>query len=409
MIRRLTGVLIFAAIVFFTLWLSWPPNRPPQPVTYACSGGDTLTVLPLDTTRIRLSRPDHDSTTLRQRPSDVGATYSDSASGLVFWAKGPSAVLHRGLRPLQHGCTALDDENVPHAPDSLRRYAAALQPGTWWFALQHADLSQLRREQSSLIRLLYAGPQNEPPALTDGFSVAVGLETISQGTTLTEFAESSAHPPSPLLSPPQDTSLGTRPAVHWRQKSGLGDSIHRWALRLTDQKVATVATSTMGTDSSRYQTRIDDMLESLEFWQMPRPVPGDTTVPLAMLADPGDTPDRGCDDVVSVPHDVPRTLDVLTTALDTLFAIDRDSVGGARHFLNQTNETLSFERAHVKRDTARVYLNGRLSGLRGVCDTPRARIQIEETVRSIASVDTVKFFLDGTPTALQPNGRGARK
>jgi hypothetical protein len=182
--------------------------------------------------------------------------------------------------------------------------------------------------------------------------------------------------------------------------------VHRWAVTLSDRTVATVTTSTVGADSSRYQKRIDEALESLQFWKMPQAVPADTTVALAMLADPEAAPDRGCDDVIFVPYEVPRTLDVLTTTLDTLFAIDQDSVGEARHFLGRTNETLSFERATVIHDTARIHLRGRLTGLRGVCDNPRARIQIEETVQRTASVDTVELFLDGTPTDLQPDGRG---
>ncbi|MFP4229187.1 MAG: hypothetical protein ACLFTE_10215 [Salinivenus sp.] len=133
-------------------------------------------------------------------------------------------------------------------------------------------------------------------------------------------------------------------------------------------------------------------------------------LPLAMLADPKGQPVDGCDDVVFVPHDVPvpgstRT-DRLTAALDTLFRIDRDSVGGARHFLPRTNPTLTFDRATIEGDTARVFLNGQLTGLRGVCDNPRARIQIQWTARRVTEVDTVEIFRNGRPTRLQPTGRG---
>lgn len=134
-------------------------------------------------------------------------------------------------------------------------------------------------------------------------------------------------------------------------------------------------------------------------------------LPLAMLADPDGRPMDGCDDVVFVTHDVPVSNSArperLTAALDTLFRIDRDSVGGARHFLARTNHTLTFDRATLTDDTARVFLRGRLTGLRGVCDHPRARIQIQWTARRVAEVDTVEIFRDGRPTRLQPTGRGA--
>jgi hypothetical protein len=125
-----------------------------------------------------------------------------------------------------------------------------------------------------------------------------------------------------------------------------------------------------------------------------------------MLRSPPNAPERGCDDVVFVDVPVARSPSLLTTALDTLFALDRDSVGGARHFLARTNETLRLDRAMVVDDTARVFLEGRLSGLRGVCDHPRARIQIEETVRRISGVEGVALFLNGQRTTLQPDGRG---
>jgi len=138
------------------------------------------------------------------------------------------------------------------------------------------------------------------------------------------------------------------------------------------------------------------------------PSPDRITVPLAMLVDPDGPPDRGCDDVVFVEHRVPVQEDPLTAALDTLFSIKADSVNGARHFLSQTNETLRFDHAEVDGDTVRVFLSGRLTGLRGVCDDPRARIQIEETARRITGKSGVVLYLDGSRTSLQPDGRGRR-
>lgn len=143
----------------------------------------------------------------------------------------------------------------------------------------------------------------------------------------------------------------------------------------------------------------------------PSPVPGSsspdsTRVPLAMLVDPEGTPDRGCDDVMFVDQRIPEGASPLTAALETLFAIPRDSVDGARHFLSQTRETLHFDRAVIEADTVRIYLTGRLTGLRGVCDYPRARIQIEETARRITGHREIALYLNGSRTSLQPDGRG---
>ncbi len=131
-----------------------------------------------------------------------------------------------------------------------------------------------------------------------------------------------------------------------------------------------------------------------------------TRVSLALLRDPQGPPDRGCDDIVFVDVPACSTTSRLSAALKTLFALDRDSVGGARHFMSRTNETLTFDHATVAGDTAHVYLTGRLTGLRGVCDNPRARIQIEETARHVAGVDHVVLYRNNRRTNLQPDGRG---
>ena len=119
----------------------------------------------------------------------------------------------------------------------------------------------------------------------------------------------------------------------------------------------------------------------------------------------GEHLERGCGEVVFAHCQVPLTADPLSAALDTLFSIDRGSVGGHRHFLSRTNETLPLRNVSREGAVVEVRLEGRLFGLRGVCDHPRARIQIEETARRVAAVDSVALYLNGTPTDLQPGGR----
>lgn len=140
-------------------------------------------------------------------------------------------------------------------------------------------------------------------------------------------------------------------------------------------------------------------------------------VQVALLADPAGEgqneeasggPQRGCDRVVMVDRRVPRTGAPLTAALTELFSLERTTVDGLRHFIGETNETLAFDRATVQNGTASIYLTGELSGLGGVCDNPRARIQIEETALQFPTVDSVALYLNDRPTDLQPDGRGDR-
>ncbi|MFA6050647.1 MAG: GerMN domain-containing protein [Candidatus Paceibacterota bacterium] len=112
---------------------------------------------------------------------------------------------------------------------------------------------------------------------------------------------------------------------------------------------------------------------------------------------------RGCDTVVMVARQIAPTGAPLTAALRELFALDQNMVGDLYHFIANTNDTLAFDRATVENGIAKIYLTGRLSGLAGVCDNPRAAIQIEETALQFATVSSVEIYLNGAKTVLTPN------
>lgn len=136
-----------------------------------------------------------------------------------------------------------------------------------------------------------------------------------------------------------------------------------------------------------------------------------TTLNIAMLDYDGvgqgsEQPVRGCDEVVFIQEVVPKTSIPLTVALKTLFGYEQSEVGGYDNFIARVNDNLSFERAEVVNGTAKIYLTGQLTGLAGVCDDPRAKIQIEETALKFDTVDRVELYLNGTKTELQPNGQG---
>jgi hypothetical protein len=114
---------------------------------------------------------------------------------------------------------------------------------------------------------------------------------------------------------------------------------------------------------------------------------------------------QGCDRVVLVERDVPWTQAPLKAALEELFSLDQFEIDGWQNFIAKTNGTLSFERAVVEDGVASIYLNGELSGLAGVCDDPRARIQITETALQFPTVDSVALYVNGRRTDLQPDAR----
>jgi len=132
-----------------------------------------------------------------------------------------------------------------------------------------------------------------------------------------------------------------------------------------------------------------------------------STVKIALLdTSPEGEADRGCDDVVLID----RTLTVPTTqplnaALTQLFLLNDEQVDGNFSFIARTNDTLRFVRATIDDGTAFIHLEGELTGLAGVCDDPRAKIQIEETALQFPTVDAVRIFLNGVETDLQPSQR----
>lgn len=135
------------------------------------------------------------------------------------------------------------------------------------------------------------------------------------------------------------------------------------------------------------------------------PLAPTSTIKVAMLDTAGITtgPSRGCDKVVMITRVIPGTPQVLNGAMQELFAIDTENVNGYFSFIARTNNTLKFSNATIDNGTAKIYLTGSLSGLAGVCDDPRAQIQIEETAKQFSSVSAVEIYLNGTKTNLTPS------
>jgi hypothetical protein len=276
------------------------------------------------------------------------------------------------------------------------------------------------------VRVTYAGPANDPPALTDGFLLAVTLRNRPSNTPLDTLVRRSIRSTrrvgGPVLAPVRDAPLQGRPGRRWTQESAMGGPVDHHLVALDERTVAHVTASVVGVDTARYERTIDVLRRTLRVVDAERRPSGTTVQPadsvqvtLALLRRPTGPPERGCDDVVRILRRVPSTGPAdstraarLETALRALFALEADSLDGAFHFLARTTETLSLDSTSVVDGTAHIYLRGTLTGLRGVCDHPRARIQIEETARALPFVDRVVLYRNGRRTDLTPGGRGAR-
>lgn len=135
--------------------------------------------------------------------------------------------------------------------------------------------------------------------------------------------------------------------------------------------------------------------------------PATMTVKVAVLDTSGKGGvSRGCDTIAYVARTIPRTSAPLTASLKELFALETENVQSYYNFIAKTRSTLTFDRVTLENGVAKVYLNGRLSGLSGVCDDPRAAIQIEETAKQFSTVKSVELYLNGARTNLTPSEKG---
>lgn len=377
---------------------------------YACSSGDTLTVGHLSNKRAIVAASSDALDTLRRIHSQWGTLYRHPNRSTSLWTNQQS-LLYRRNGSLQHyGCREIvrrnSTEEVPY-----RWFRSRPGPHGYGFVVRVPDSLQVSEPATGVTRFLYAGHRNDPPALTDGFTLTVHFRATPRASSLHEVVQQTIREADStngaVLSPPRDTVYHGYRSIYWRQRSALGHPITRWALALDRESVVLLSTARVGPTREVYRQPVSDILSTLKFWHRGAKRSAKTTaVPLAMLTDPAGAPDRGCDDVVFVEHEVHHSPNLVATTLDTLFALDRDSVGGARHFIQRTSEMLSLDGTQIRSDTVEVYLTGTLTGLRGACDSPRARIQIEETVRELTGLPHVHLYLNGKRSALSPSSRG---
>lgn len=277
--------------------------------------------------------------------------------------------------------------------------------------------AQVSSPQEDILSVKFLGPNNEAGTeIQDGFLLSITRnEDIKSSMSLVAYAQARVD---------EVESRGLAISEGLEQATVSGESAYRFShetqlgtestelLLLPEAGVGYQLTYNISGDTNNtYLTMVDVMVDSMVFLNGNNNA-GVTTLSLAMLdyRDEGQEssgPERGCDRVVFIEREVSETITPLNASLETLFAIDDETVGGWHNFIAQTNDTLSFDRAEIIGSTANVYLEGELSGLAGVCDNPRARIQIEETALQFGTVDDVQLYLNGEETDLQPDGRGA--
>ncbi len=138
--------------------------------------------------------------------------------------------------------------------------------------------------------------------------------------------------------------------------------------------------------------------------------PNEMEIKVALLDTTGEGkgPKRACDAINMVTRTIPKTDAPLNAALVQLFAEPEGAQPGTDYnFIARTKETLKFDRVTITDGIANIYLTGSLSGLAGICDDPRAEIQLKETALQFPTVIDVQIYLNDVKTNLTPVGQGS--
>lgn len=276
-------------------------------------------------------------------------------------------------------------------------------------SLQHPEAVEVSSVAEGMVEVMYVGPEAIPASeITDGY---YGVIDIVATDDLQAFAQSEEP-----LGEVTAVQFAGREALRFTTETELGPTQTNFLYRPVGEPSLAVhlTYSVFGTDADRtlYEEEVRTVYSTLSVTSEVAVV---DTIQLAFLDSEGfDTApaseQRGCDRVVFREVAIAPTTAPLTSALETLFSYEEAEVDGLTNFIAETRDTLSFERAEVTSDgVAEIFLSGELSGLAGVCDNPRARIQIEETALQFSTVDSVQLYLNGEMTDLQPDGQGVEE
>lgn len=248
--------------------------------------------------------------------------------------------------------------------------------------------------------------------VTDGLTLTIFKDPESTNySSLRTYGEARLEKNSTegIVSGLEERTVNGMRSFRYTYKSIIGGNVTEYVF-LGNNGGYTVSFSVSGASSQTYRTIAFTMLESINFagYQSGN---DKTSIKVAMLdykdiGNESSGKERGCDRVVFVSRDVDKTTAPLRASLEELFSIDSETVNGWNNFIAKTNDTLSFERATISNGVASIFLTGELSGLAGVCDDPRASIQIEETALQFNSVNEVHIYLNGERTDLRPDSRG---
>lgn len=114
----------------------------------------------------------------------------------------------------------------------------------------------------------------------------------------------------------------------------------------------------------------------------------------------------GCNDsLVPVKQEIPLTDSPAALGIQKMLEYPNQYYGESGYFNALYQSDLTLENISVIQGKADVYLKGRLV-LSGVCDNPRVKAQLEETVLQFPAITSVEFYINDKPLGEYLSGKG---
>jgi hypothetical protein len=262
------------------------------------------------------------------------------------------------------------------------------------------------------IKVTYLGSDNATGEITDGFTLTIASHVRDESASLQQFVENQVADNTPAQSTSEIATTTFRNQTAFRYSTETVGTVNHLMYAPSPDRAIDISSNISDPNDNNYQQLVDQIISSTDFSEISggdsEPAGTVSEVTLVMLnreVPESQESERGCDLLAPVTRSIESTQAPLTAALEELFALDQTSVQGFYNFLANTNDTLRFDRATVENGTANIYLTGELSGLSGVCDNPRASIQIEETAKQFSTVEDIQIYLNGQQTELTASGR----
>lgn len=283
------------------------------------------------------------------------------------------------------------------------------------FIFDYPEDAEIKVE-AGIVKVQFFGPDAiESSEVTDGFTLFLRTLEKNSGQSLREFSNERYDEETERQNgviDPEEIQVGDLSGFSFRVESELGSQVRYHILEKNNTEVYEASVVIADPSNRGYEEIVNNIEKTLRPNENFSAKPSETkytTVSVAVLEQEyeGD-PDRGCDKISFIEREVPETKAPLKAALMELFSLEDVWINETKYnFISKTKDTLSFEKVILEDGVAEIYLTGELSGLGGVCDNPRAQIQIEETALQFSTVKEVEIYLNGSLTNLVvKDGRG---